>query len=89
MLTAEEGLGCRNCIYAPPITIVESHAGTVRLCLQCTLRWFPGQAADWFEAHHRPFSDHLADKMRRAGEREIAANKAYFANVSKIGQGGT
>ena len=87
-LTVPEGLGCRQCVDAPPITTTESRAGKVRLCLACTLRWFPGRSADWFETRHAPLSDHLADKMRRAAEREKAANDAYFANVSKIGLGG-
>ena len=66
-LTRERG--CDRCA-AHIMVKIESKAGTVELCLACTLTWFPGRDAAWFEERHAPFRDHLADCMKAAAENE-------------------
>ena len=54
----------------PIMTRIESKAGLVELCLECTLIWFPGKDAAWFEEIHALFRDHLLDRMKEAAKRE-------------------
>lgn len=61
--------GCDRCA-GPIMTTVESKAGLVELCLACTLIWFPGKDAGWFEERHALFRDHLLDRMKEAAKRE-------------------
>lgn len=67
---AKEGKGCGHCEVGYPITRVESKAGKVDLCLECTLWWFPGKHSDWFEERHLPFLDHIGQLLKRAIEIE-------------------
>ena len=61
--------GCDRC--AGPIMVkVESKAGLVELCWSCALASLPGRDSTWLEARHRPFSDHLADRMKAAAMKE-------------------
>ena len=66
-LTRERG--CDRCA-APIMVVVESKAGLVELCWNCALAALPGRDSTWLEARHRPFRDHLADRMKAADERE-------------------
>ena len=68
---AEIGLGCDHCPWGRPITEVHFRGGRVRLCLRCTLAWFPGRDAGWFEERHAPVRDHLGARLRRAIKREL------------------
>jgi len=52
------GHGCDHCEMGKPITEVWSRAGTVRLCLECTMLWFPGRDGQWFEERHTSLSKH-------------------------------
>ena len=61
--------GCDRCA-APVIVKIESKAGLVELCWNCALASLPGRDSTWLEARHLPFSDHLADRIRAAAERE-------------------
>ena len=66
-LTRERG--CDRC--AVPIMVkIESKAGTVELCWNCALVSLPGRNSTWLEERHRPFSDHLAERMKAAAENE-------------------
>lgn len=56
------GRGCSHCPTGYPITRVNSKSGKIRLCYECTMRWFPQADPDWFEAHHAPFKDHTRRK---------------------------
>lgn len=64
---AAEGLGCDHCERGVPITFVDSRAGgRTALCLGCTIAWFPARTVEWWEARHRPMSDHLGDRLDAA-----------------------
>lgn len=41
------------------------------LCLECVLAWFPGRDVAWWEDHHAPFADHVAEAIKRAAAREF------------------
>ena len=57
--------GCDRC--ADDIMVkIESKAGLVELCWGCALRSMPGKDSTWLEERHRPFSAHLADRMKAA-----------------------
>lgn len=62
--------GCDRCC-APIMVKVESKAGLVELCWDCALTSMPGVDSTWLEERHRPFSDHLTDRFKEAGEREL------------------
>ena len=66
-LTREHG--CDRCT-APIMFVVESKAGLVELCWNCALASMPGRDSTWLEERQRPFSDHLADRMKAAAEKE-------------------
>jgi hypothetical protein len=70
MLTAPQGLGCDHCERGHPITTVESKYDRVRLCLSCTLGWFPQWGAGDFEDRHAPLRDHVDDKLAAAIARQ-------------------
>jgi hypothetical protein len=74
--------GCDRCT-APIMVKIESSAGLVELCLACTLRWFPGRDAAWFEERHAPFRDHLGDRIKAAWEREKAAHDRAIAEEAR------
>lgn len=57
-MKAAFGNGCAHCEPGTPITKVQCRGVVFRLCLSCTLGWFPGRGADWFEERHAPFRDH-------------------------------
>ena len=67
-LTRERG--CDRCTSEIMVKI-ESKAGTVELCWNCALASLPGRDSTWLEERHRPFSDHLADRMKAAAEKEL------------------
>jgi len=60
------GKGCFRCHRGYPITYIVSPAGELALCYDCTMWWFPGRGADWFELHHAPLRDHFAVRRRAA-----------------------
>ena len=66
-LTRERG--CDRCT-APIMVVVASKAGLVELCWNCALASMPGRDSVWLEERHRLFSDHLADRMKAAAEKE-------------------
>ena len=74
-LTRERG--CDRCT-APIMVKVESKAGLVELCWNCALASMPGLDSVWLEARHRPFSDHLADRMKAAAEKEEKQRKEWL-----------
>lgn len=75
-LTGERA--CDRCTNAVMVKI-QSKAGLVEICWTCTLASMPDKDSTWLEERHREFSDHLADKMRAAAEREKAANDKAWA----------
>ena len=67
-LTRERG--CDHC--ADHIMVkIESKAGLVELCWRCALAAMPGRDSAWLEERHRPYRDHLADRMKAAAEKEL------------------
>jgi len=70
MWMGDKGHGCNHCVTGHPIIYVRSRAGSVSLCLECFLLWFPGRGGDWFEQRHLPFRDHIGDALERALERQ-------------------
>ena len=79
MLKAALGRGCAHCERGQPIEdieIVERNKLTGRwikfsLCLDCVLDRFPGKDVAWWENHHAPFADHVAEAVQRAPAREF------------------
>ena len=67
-LTRERG--CDRCADPSIMVKIESKAGLVELCWSCALASLPGRDSTWLEERHRPFSDHLADRMKAAAEKE-------------------
>ncbi len=67
--------GCDRCA-APLMVKIESKAGLVELCWNCCLASLPGRDSTWLEERHRPFRDHLADRMKAAWEKEKAESEA-------------
>lgn len=60
---AKTGLhGCDWC-HKPVMTKIESAAGLVELCWDCTLRCL-GRTSLWLEERHRSFADHFLHFMR-------------------------
>ena len=73
MLDAAVGRGCDHCEVGMPITYVQCRSGRVlSLCVECTLAWWPGRTADWWEGHHAPYEDHLRAALARAYEAQLA-----------------
>ena len=72
-MTVASGRGCRQCERGAPTTRIESPAGVVVLCLECTLRWFPGRNGSWFEEQLSLFRDHFRDRAKRAAKRELVS----------------
>ena len=69
-LTRERG--CDHCTDDIMVKI-ESKAGLVELCWRCALASMPGRDSAWLEARHGEYRDHLADRIKAAGEKELAA----------------
>ena len=72
LLDAAEGRGCSHCETGYAIEEVRSPAGTVHLCLECVMRWFPGKDVAWWEARHAPLLDHVEMALRRSLARDLA-----------------
>ncbi len=86
MRTLEElrGNGCRYCEPGHPITTVHSPAGVVKLCLECTMIWFPGRSIKWWEERHTPLKDHVEDLKQRAYDKEIKNGTSMVIGTSGI-----
>ena len=69
-LTRERG--CDRCTDHIMVKI-ESKAGLVELCWRCALAAMPGRDSNWLEARHAEYRDHLADRIKAAGEKELEA----------------
>lgn len=67
---------CDHCDDPHIVERVDSRAGRVRLCLSCSLLWFPGKSVAWWEARHTGFIDHVEARLKWAREREEARNIA-------------
>ena len=67
-LTRERG--CDRCA-APIIVKIESKAGLVELCWQHALTSIPGRDSTWLEERHAEYRDHLVDRIKAAGEKEL------------------
>lgn len=65
----DEGAGCHHCVPGVPIERIETRHGTVALCLECVLRWFPGKDVHWWEDRHAPFLDHVKERFKRERQR--------------------
>jgi len=72
MLNAAIGRGCCHCEVGVPIEFIRYRGGTVALCLECVLKWFPGKTVDWWELRHAPFLDHIDEALKRSQEKEKA-----------------
>lgn len=68
----DEGQGCQGCTYGIPFTVIDSPAGKIVLCFGCTLRRMPDRDAEYLEAHHAPFADHIKRRMKAAAKKELA-----------------
>ncbi len=67
------GEGCSHCSRGRPITRVQSLAGKIDLCIDCTLRWHPGADGARFDRMHRLYRDHLTTALKQ-GATANAAN---------------
>lgn len=76
-LTRERG--CDRCTDSIMVKI-ESKAGLVELCWNCALASLPGKDSTWLEDRNREFSDHLADRMKAAAEKEKREAISYILN---------
>ena len=86
MRTLEQlkGNGCRYCEPGHPVTTIYSPVGNVKLCLECTMIWFPGRSIEWWESKHTPFLDHVEDAKRRAHEKQIKDGIEMVIGTSAI-----
>ncbi len=78
-MKAALGRGCAHCERGQPIEdieIVERDKVTGRrikfkLCLECVFLRFPEKDVAWWEDHHAPFADHVAEAIQKAAAREF------------------
>lgn len=76
LLHAQQGLGCGHCEHGHLLTMVETGHGrggrrVLKLCLECTLGWFPGRDAEWVEERHAPYGDHVREAMVRGVQAQL------------------
>ena len=78
-IEAAEGFGCALCERGIPITYVQNSTGRVLgLCSGCTTR-STGLGAEWFEAHHSGYADHLSVALARAHDAQIISEPTLRA----------
>lgn len=84
MMRVTMGKGCAHCEHGHPVEKLEGSWGDrqIKLCLECVLAWFPGKDVTWWEDHHAPMADHVADAITAAHEREY---EQLMASVGKKG----
>lgn len=70
LVDATVGRGCSYCEIGIPIDSVKGYR-TIKLCLECVLRWFARWTVMNWEDNHAPFRDHLDDRLARAIENQI------------------
>lgn len=79
-LDAAFGRGCTHCEPGVPVEKIQVGTGkravVINLCLECVMLWFPDKTADWWEARHAPFKDHVRAAMKRAAAKEREENRA-------------
>ena len=78
-MDAPQGRGCDHCEDGIPITFTKSRGRKISLCLECTMAWFPGRSVEWWESRHRPYRDHVKDRMAEAGRKEHERNAEALA----------
>ena len=83
MIQLLEGHGCSHCEPGIPVVKIQAKAGIINLCLECTLWWFPGKEASWWEDRHTPFRDHLGDAFRKVKEAHEAQTLAYLIKAGE------